>query len=77
MKLNVLTIYSLLFVQKLQSMNDELNKSCSVGSSDENAIKNRSDCVIPFDRNRVRYSLLLHSLILQTLLNILYVLLNI
>lgn len=38
-------------------MNDELNKSCSVGSSEENAIKNRSDCVIPYDRNRVKHIL--------------------
>ncbi|XP_060537066.1 tyrosine-protein phosphatase 69D [Cylas formicarius] len=31
----------------------EDRKSCSVASGDENKEKNRSDCVIPYDRNRV------------------------
>lgn len=32
---------------------DETNKSCAVGASEENRNKNRSDSVIPYDRNRV------------------------
>lgn len=40
-------------LQKINSLLDETNKNCSVGASEENRNKNRSDSVIPFDRNRV------------------------
>ncbi|XP_037935932.1 tyrosine-protein phosphatase 69D isoform X2 [Teleopsis dalmanni] len=39
--------------EKLLTVADETNKSCSVGSNEENVIKNRSESVIPYDRNRV------------------------
>ncbi|XP_055376748.1 tyrosine-protein phosphatase 69D [Condylostylus longicornis] len=39
--------------EKIKAVVDETNKSCSVGSGEENLSKNRSDAVIPFDRNRV------------------------
>lgn len=39
--------------QRLNSVLDETNKSCAVGASEENRSKNRSDSVIPYDRNRV------------------------
>lgn len=44
-------IYDIL--QRLNSVLDETNKSCAVGASEENRSRNRSDSVIPFDRNRV------------------------
>ncbi|KAM7358825.1 protein tyrosine phosphatase 69D isoform 2-T3 [Cochliomyia hominivorax] len=47
--------------EKLQTINDETNKSCSVGSSEQNLIKNRSDVIIPYDRNRVILSPLPHK----------------
>ncbi|XP_055318349.1 tyrosine-protein phosphatase 69D isoform X2 [Sitodiplosis mosellana] len=39
--------------ERLNSVLDETNKSCAVGASEENRNKNRSDSVIPYDRNRV------------------------
>ncbi|XP_005189076.1 tyrosine-protein phosphatase 69D isoform X2 [Musca domestica] len=39
--------------EKLQTINDETNKTCSVGGSEHNAVKNRSELVLPYDRNRV------------------------
>ncbi|XP_055854792.1 tyrosine-protein phosphatase 69D [Episyrphus balteatus] len=39
--------------EKIKAIADETNKSCSVGSGDENMNKNRSESVIPYDRNRV------------------------
>uniref|UniRef100_A0A1A9VMX8 protein-tyrosine-phosphatase n=1 Tax=Glossina austeni TaxID=7395 RepID=A0A1A9VMX8_GLOAU len=47
--------------EKLQMMSDETNKSCSVGASEQNATKNRSELVIPYDRNRVILSPLPHK----------------
>lgn len=41
------------YSQKIKSITDESNKTCAVGSGEENRCKNRSDLVIPFDRNRV------------------------
>lgn len=40
-------------IQRLNSVLDESNKNCAAGSSEENRNKNRSDSVIPYDRNRV------------------------
>ncbi|KAH8405403.1 hypothetical protein KR222_011331, partial [Zaprionus bogoriensis] len=39
--------------EKLLNSTDEINKSCSVGESEENMPKNRSNEIIPYDRNRV------------------------
>ncbi|CAD7082783.1 unnamed protein product [Hermetia illucens] len=39
--------------ERIKSIQDETNKSCSVGSGEENSNKNRSELVIPYDRNRV------------------------
>ncbi|GBP95932.1 Tyrosine-protein phosphatase 69D [Eumeta japonica] len=36
--------------EKLQTINDETNKSCSVGDTEQNALKNRSELVIPYDQ---------------------------
>lgn len=40
-------------LQKIKSITDDTNKTCAVGQGDENRCKNRSELVIPFDRNRV------------------------
>ncbi|KAH8334868.1 hypothetical protein KR074_010059 [Drosophila pseudoananassae] len=39
--------------EKLLATADEISKSCCVGENEENAMKNRSQEVIPYDRNRV------------------------
>lgn len=39
--------------QKIKSITDDLKKTCTVGSSENNQSKNRSEQIIPFDRNRV------------------------
>ncbi|KAJ6635524.1 Tyrosine-protein phosphatase 69D [Pseudolycoriella hygida] len=39
--------------EKIKSITDESNKTCAIGSGEENRCKNRSELVIPFDRNRV------------------------
>ncbi|XP_030571303.1 tyrosine-protein phosphatase 69D [Drosophila novamexicana] len=39
--------------EKLINTTDEINKSCSVGETKENMLKNRSHEIIPYDRNRV------------------------
>ncbi|KAM8708791.1 hypothetical protein ACLKA7_015717 [Drosophila subpalustris] len=39
--------------ERLITMTDEINKTCSVGEVEENMQKNRSHEVIPYDRNRV------------------------
>jgi len=38
---------------KLKSINEDVKKTCAVGSGEENRLKNRSDMIIPYDRNRV------------------------
>lgn len=38
---------------KIKSLQDDIRKTCAVGSGEENLAKNRSEEVIPFDRNRV------------------------
>ncbi|GAB0089763.1 tyrosine-protein phosphatase 69D-like [Sergentomyia squamirostris] len=38
---------------KIKSAVDDLKKTCAVASGEENRCKNRSDSVLPFDRNRV------------------------
>lgn len=40
-------------MQKIKSITDDTNKTCAVGQGEENHCKNRSELVIPFDRNRV------------------------
>lgn len=40
-------------MQRIKSISDDTSKSCAVGNSDEHCHKNRSELVIPFDRNRV------------------------
>lgn len=42
-----------IYLQKICSLADETNKNCSAGTSEENRSRNRSESVIPFDRNRV------------------------
>lgn len=42
--------------QKLLATADEISKSCSVGENEENNMKNRSQEIIPYDRNRVSNS---------------------
>lgn len=39
--------------EKLRAHQDDIRKTCAVGSGDENMPKNRNEDVIPFDRNRV------------------------
>lgn len=39
--------------EKIKSIQDDIRKTCAVGGGDENVAKNRSEDVIPFDRNRV------------------------
>ncbi|KQS43863.1 tyrosine-protein phosphatase 69D isoform X1 [Drosophila erecta] len=39
--------------EKLLVTADEISKSCSVGENEENNMKNRSQEIIPYDRNRV------------------------
>jgi len=39
--------------EKIRSIQDDIKKTCAVGSGDENLAKNRNEEVIPFDRNRV------------------------
>jgi protein-tyrosine phosphatase len=39
--------------EKVKSFQDDVRKTCAVGSGDENRPKNRSEDVIPYDRNRV------------------------
>ncbi|KAH8288061.1 hypothetical protein KR018_011091, partial [Drosophila ironensis] len=39
--------------EKLLATADEISKSCCVGENEENAMKNRSQEIIPYDRNRV------------------------
>ena len=39
--------------EKIKAHQDDIKKTCTVGSSEENAQKNRSEEVIPYDRNRV------------------------
>lgn len=41
------------FLQKIKSVLDETNKNATAGNLEENRSKNRSEDVIPFDRNRV------------------------
>lgn len=38
---------------KIKAIVDESNKTATAGNLEENRMKNRSDDVIPFDRNRV------------------------
>lgn len=38
---------------KIKSLQDDVRKTCAVGSGEENLAKNRSEEVIPYDRNRV------------------------
>jgi protein-tyrosine phosphatase len=38
---------------RIKSIQEETKKTCAVGSGEENSMKNRSQQVIPFDRNRV------------------------
>ncbi|XP_059225629.1 tyrosine-protein phosphatase 69D isoform X2 [Stomoxys calcitrans] len=47
--------------EKLQTINDETNKTSSVGASEMNMAKNRSEHIIPYDRNRVILSPLPHK----------------
>jgi len=46
-------------LQKLLATADEISKSCCVGENEENNMKNRSQEVIPYDRNRVSNNVLL------------------
>lgn len=39
--------------QKIKSIIDDIRKSCAIANNEENTVKNRSQHVIPFDRNRV------------------------
>jgi protein-tyrosine phosphatase len=39
--------------ERIKSIQDDIRKTCAVGSGEENLAKNRSEEVIPFDRNRV------------------------
>ncbi|KAH8296358.1 hypothetical protein KR054_005199 [Drosophila jambulina] len=39
--------------EKLLATTDEISKSCCVGETEENNMKNRSQEIIPYDRNRV------------------------
>ncbi|KAG5682132.1 hypothetical protein PVAND_011508 [Polypedilum vanderplanki] len=39
--------------EKIKQLQDDIKKTCAVGSGEENQPKNRSQDVIPFDRNRV------------------------
>ncbi|XP_073837740.1 protein tyrosine phosphatase 69D [Musca autumnalis] len=47
--------------EKLQTINDETNKTASIGGSESNMAKNRSELVLPYDRNRVILSPLPHK----------------
>lgn len=40
-------------LKKLINTTDEINKTCSVGETKENMLKNRCQEIIPYDRNRV------------------------
>lgn len=39
--------------EKIKSIQDDIRKTCAVGSAEENLAKNRNEEIIPFDRNRV------------------------
>lgn len=60
--------------QKLLNATDEINKTCSVGEVEENMSKNRSNEIIPYDRNRVSsiYIYLLFTNALCFVINIIF-----